>query len=249
MKFTAYRQIIIAIVASMAIAGPASAQVLYQDPLTGSGSPTTLAGTTPPTTQGTNAWTGKNNSGANVFANGTWTSGTSSVGLAYTFTDGNIYNLSVDVTTNASESGAMLEYNDSGQLFGRNNVVGMRFDQGTGGNLNVSYIANSGGTLSSTTALPDGQLADIVLNTTGGDGNWFATYSYDGTTLGTVTITLAEQAALTSSGVGLASGNGGTGQFSDFTFQEGSSVPEPSTYALIVVCLGFLVLVARRQRV
>jgi len=78
------------------------------------------------------------------------------------------------------------------------------------------------------------------LNTTG--ANWTSTYIYGGLTLGTVTVSPADQAAITDIGFSEVYYNGysSVGQINNLTLTVTSVVPEPSTYAMMLGGLGML---------
>jgi hypothetical protein len=165
--------------------------------------------------------------------------------LSFTPTAGNIYTLSADLNVSTgSNDWLTIGFFNAGvgsplSIF--NGVVSMALIAGNGSysalDNTLSSISGTSGT--ATTGAP--HLLSLTLDTTG--LNWSTSFSIDGgATLGSFTYV----GAPTISGVFLGRFSNGNGSFDNF--QLVNTIPEPSTYALMFLGLGMVVILKYRSR-
>lgn len=211
--------------------------VIYQDNFTGAGN-STLIGTTPTVTTGGNSWVGTDPSFA---ANGQAVANAGAY-LSFTPVAGDIYTL--QGTLNPVSSGgdgwfafgftaAGLPFNGSPSWFlvKPSNIGGDVYSVKNGSLTALGNVTNSSNVFT------------IALNTTG--INWVSTFSVNGSVLDTQTFTGGDP---TISYIGIYADTDSLATGSRITNLELSSVPEPSTYALMLLGGLTLLLTTRRSK-
>jgi hypothetical protein len=256
---------------ALALAVPAAnaATVIYEQSFTPGAGTTALNGTTP--TTGANNWV----AAPVFQADGDFTEPTAGVSatLAFTPTDGLVYTLDASIRNLSPTANAAAAENDwvalgfaKGQStatgndhrFISNNVIGKAWMLYRGVNTagTLANVAHLGGATAgnSSSANWTGSLATtygggidmrVVLDTTGGSGNWTATWFAKLPASGTFTEVRAETGLVNEDidSVGLAISNPGFD--GDLTYFSLTSIPEPS--AALLGGLGMFVLLRRRR--
>jgi len=246
----------IAILTILETSSSLHAQVLYSDPLTGSGNLDVIQGKTPTTTTGSATWV------ANSYGPTETTTGltdgfnggnffTETAYLPLTIDGSGIYTLSVtSYVSSASNEGMQLGfiYCTQGTTSGLSTSSAVAYT-GINGGQNASGGATSyyGGGNAATTAssFNTANVFTITLDSSTGS----LTFAENGTTYETVANALTPLQMASITGVGLGFGyvfDYGT-TFSNFSVTEVAATPEPSTWALMVGSFAVLLLVARRK--
>lgn len=254
-----------ALIALAFAASPSQAAILFADDF--SGGTGDLAGTTPDTTTGAAAWVAPP---TNFLADGT-IGGTSAgtATLAFAPVDGLVYTLDASFTSITGDgnwipfgfvNGQSASNSTSGvseNRFLENQTVGIawmfaRGDNSTNANTaflgnDATNVGNSDGTSWSGGPTNGGNIdMRVVLDTTGGTGNWTATWFAKQDTDGSYTTVRGSTGLLdesiTSVGFGKSS-DAVSGTITSFSL---NSIPEPSSAALLG--LGGLALILRRRK-
>jgi hypothetical protein len=253
-----------AIIAALSCwASPLRAATLYSDDFTGGTSD--LNGTAPDTRPGSETWIAASNFDANGDVNvtdPTWASAT----LAFTPSDGKVYTLDGSLRDLAGNSdwiamgfaNGQSSSSGSTERFINGGVIGQDWmlvrGPGQGGN-------NQAFTGTATSGTDDGQAWAVTtyqgasdvdlrleLDTTGGSGNWTATWLAKAPGEASYTVVRSEEAAAESiNSVGFATAGGDvTGNITRFSLSDDTTIPEPASLA--VLGFGGLVLLRRRRR-
>jgi hypothetical protein len=243
--------ILVAAVAGLvlAMAGTANAALLFYDDFSGDAG-TDLNGTTPDVTTGGATWVATS---PDVKADGSFTSpsNVTSMTLAFTPANGTVYTLDAQIEDLGGGQWVQFGFGNgqpTDTLWSGRAWDLLRVASDTGNN--HATVQSGFGGLANWTSLGLLRYADdldvrIVLDTTGGTGNWTATYYAKAGNVGTYTevrsaVTLTDE---TIDAVGLSTYNSGSnsGKLNSFTL-----TPEPATMALLG--LGGLGLILGRKR-
>ena len=266
MKIKNCKQIIVSIIASMALAGMASAQtIIYQDTLTGSGA---LAGTAPDTVDThSNVWQlpsiGYDRSGSGAYSTGPYdnlflpVNGASGVTLdgRKNFTLSALVNntgsttMGIDLAYSPYSGGGAFDGGGDASVFlAQMGLLSYYYGSVTdyNGSTSVGFHANLN---SNNALLPISGTLALVYNATAETID----YNYNGTTFDTLPgVTPADIQALNYIGITNGAYADNSGTFSNFELQVAGgsppAAPEPSTYALMLAGFGMLVVFARRRQ-
>lgn len=242
--------------AGLALAGSANAVVIYSDDFAGTAATNgdNLHGTTPDTTTGGNTWVAT----SEYKADGTYTGiDTGPMTLAFTPVDSREYTLDMSVTVPAGGVWTTFGFSNGQPLSTPNDVSWLRawhlIRQNTalGGKHHTSLSGYAGLTPYLATGGIDVQPSPldlrIVLDTTGGTGNWTAAMYAKAAASPTY---IEVRAATTLTAVDITSvgyfGRTTSGSITSFSLSDNTVIPEPSTTALLG--LGGLALILRRRK-
>jgi hypothetical protein len=230
---------------------------------------------------GTGSWVALNDATNVVNANGVFNSGQGSATLAFTPSQGTQYQLDarvINVSGNANWVGFGFANGQESGSAGANRFIETYGSSGSSGVVGTAWMIyrgdndpNSNRTFLGTGVKQvlgagtsngedwsslnnNGGSIDlrILLNTSGGTGNWTATWLAKETTSGTYTtlrsgvaVPQANEANYTSVGFAFSDAASTSGQLDSFSLTQ---IPEPSSFALIMLGLGGLYLLRRRNR-
>jgi hypothetical protein len=236
--------------AGLALAGSANAVVIYFDDFDGSGA-SGLHDTTPDTTTGGVKWVAS----AQYNADGSYLNDTGgAMTLAFTPVDGFIYTLDISVNPIGTDWVAVgYGQTTAGNYSGGGRAWHLIRSSSAVASKHFTALSGTGGLVAYPSPL-DTQAGELdlrtVLDTTGGTGNWTATYFAKLPASGSYTQVRAATSVaedITAVGFGAQhSGSNQTGTLTSFSLSDNTVIPEPSTTALLG--LGGLALILRRRK-